>query len=105
MKTESPFDIFQTLADINNPNSGLYKKEFKPLKHSHGSTWDSCEICDEEIKEGKEVWVEHDLLKANEEVIYSQDEVIIHHICQVCFNEPAFIEWLSAQRIKQVKNY
>ena len=107
MKTESPFDIlFQTLADITNPNSGLYKKmEFKPLKHSHGSKWDDCEFCDKEILQGKEIYIEHDRLTCSGSVIYEKDEVVIHHICRDCFEDLEFKEWLSEKRIKQVKNY
>jgi hypothetical protein len=127
MKTESPFDkLFQTLADINNPNSSLHKpaawvdrvaKEkplsecrinkmgFEPLKHSHGTNWDSCEICNSEIIEGKEIYIEHAKMTCKESVIYNQGEVVIHHVCQTCFDEPGFTEWLSGEKIKQIKNY
>jgi hypothetical protein len=108
MKTKKP-DLFETLANITRPDKWYDKvdevkplkhlkplltpADFKPLPHRHGSTWDSCEICDKEIKEGKEVWID------------DSGQTVICHICQECFDDPDYQEFISRKQVKQIKNY
>jgi hypothetical protein len=104
---KTPFDILAEIisnpvkwydrVENEKPLFGLVDQikplSCKPYQHRHGTGWDDCEICNCEIfGGGKKVWIR-------------DGETIICHVCNDCFNDPDYQDFIKTKVIIKVENY